>query len=418
MPEDATIPQALDRLMRADGGRLLASLIQYLRDFQLAEDSLQDAMESALVHWQRNGLPRVPAAWLMQTARRKAIDRLRRDANFHSKQAAYATLLEIERDADEPEAGQPIPDERLRLIFTCCHPALSKQASVGLTLKALGGLSTEDVAQAFLVSAETMAQRLVRAKHKIAKAGIAYEVPDKSAWAERLEAVLSVLYLIFNAGYTSSKQNYIRHDLCEEAVRLTRILRFLCPNEPEVEGLLALMLLHHARSGARLSEHAEMVPLDEQDRSKWNRAAIGEGLVLVEKALGRKRPGFYQLQAAIAALHGEATSAKTTDWAQIVLIYDALIRLRPNPVFQLNRIVAVSHARGPKTALEMLDQLEGALSTYQPFHAARADILRRCGDFEGARRAYAEAISLSRNATEQQFLQNRLNQIAPTNDGP
>lgn len=413
MPEDATISQALERLLREDGGRLLASLIQHLRDFQLAEDCLQDAMESALVHWTRNGLPRVPAAWLMQTARRQAIDRLRRDANFQSKQASYAYLLEMERNADEDEANQPIPDERLRLIFTCCHPALNNQSSVALTLRTLGGLSTEDVAQAFLVSKDTMAQRLVRAKHKIAKAGIPYAVPEKAEWSERLEAVLNVLYLIFNAGYTSSEHDYIRTDLCEEAVRLARLLLRLSPDEPEIEGLLALMLLHHSRSRARLGPGGEIVPLDEQDRSIWDGAAIKEGLALVEEALGRMQPGFYQLQAAISAVHASAADAASTDWAQIALIYDALIQLRPNPVFQLNRIVALSHVRGPKTALKMLGGLEGALGNYQPFHAARADLLRRSKNVEEARGAYALAISLSKNPTEKRFLQRWLEQTGP-----
>lgn len=408
MPEDAAISDVIERIMREDSGRLLACLIAYLRDFQLAEDSLQDALESALVHWQRNGLPKAPSAWLLKTARRKAIDRIRRAANFRSKQDEYAHLLELEGRADPAEDAEPIPDERLRLIFTCCHPALDKTTRVALTLRTLGGLTTTEIARAFVVSEDAMAQRLVRARHKIAKAGIPYEVPDADAWGERLDGVLTVIYLIFNAGYSASADSYIRVDLCDEAIRLVRIINGLRPKQAETEGLLALMLLHHSRAGARMGDEGEIISLEDQDRSLWIRQAIDEGVGLVNMALRRGRPGQYQLQAAISAIHAEARSFAATDWAEIVLIYAALEQMQPNPIFKLNRIVATSYTSGPELALGELRVLADNLGNYQPFHATHADILRRQGDVEGAARAYTEAIRLSDNAVEKQFLNVRL----------
>jgi RNA polymerase sigma-70 factor (ECF subfamily) len=414
MSTTASSPVAdeIERIARDDGGRLLSCLIAILRDFQLAEDSLQDAMESALVHWQRSGMPTSPSAWLMRTARRKAIDRIRRAANFRSKSAQLAALIALDEEpqpAAEDEA--PIADERLKLIFTCCHPALDHTTSVALTLRSICGLKTEEIARAYLVSADSMAQRLVRARHKIARAGIAYEVPGPDGWGVRLEAVLAVVYLIFNEGYAASSDRHLRVDLCDEAIRLCRILVALVPHEPEIEGLLALMLLHHSRAGTRLGTLGEIVTLEHQDRSQWNAQFIKEGAGLLVKALRRGRPGSYQLQAAIAAVHAEAESFARTDWQEIALIYDALIAVQPNPVFELNRIVALSYAEGPAAALNRLRIVEAALASYQPYHAVRADILARLGDVEKARQAFETAIQLSGTDEERNYLAGRRDEL-------
>lgn len=405
------VADEIDKVVRLDGGRLLSCLIANLRDFQLAEDSFQEALESALTHWSRNGVPRSPSAWLMRTARRKAIDRIRRAANFRSKSAEVAALIALDWAAAEPEEEEPIADERLKLIFTCCHPALDRRTSVALTLRSICGLRTEEVARAFVVSLDSMAQRLVRARHKIAKAGIAYEVPGPEGWNDRLEAVLAVIYLIFNEGYAASSEALLRVDLCEEAIRLCRILRGLCPKEPEAEGLLALMLLHHSRSCTRLGASGDLVPLESQDRTLWDLRLIAEGTALLETALRRRRPGPYQLQAAVAALHCEAPSFADTDWRQIVLLYRALIGMRPNPVFELNRIVALSYADGPGAALGALAAVADALDGYQPFHTVMADLLARTGRRDQAREAYDAAIRLSGTETERQFLAERLRRL-------
>lgn len=405
-PGDARIRQAVDTTVRSDGGRLLALLIRQLGDFQLAEDSLQDALASALVHWGRNGVPHKPAGWLMQVARRKAIDRLRRASNLQSKKDEYAALLELE--ATQPEIDESgVPDERLRLIFTCCHPALDEPTRIALTLRTLGGLTTEEIARAFVVKEQTMAQRLVRARRKIAKAGIPYEVPSAAQWPQRLDAVLTVVYLVFNEGYASSQADYIRTDLCDEAIRLAKILRALRSEEPEIEGLLALMLLHHARRSARLGADGAMVPLEEQDRSAWDRAAIDTGVELVETALKRGRPGPFQIQAAISAVHAEAPTASETDWAQIVLLYETLQKHRNNPVYELNRIAAIAYTRGAAAALSLLTPLEKTLGSYQPYHALRADLLRREGDSAAASEAYAAAIASAKNDADRLFLEKR-----------
>jgi RNA polymerase sigma-70 factor (ECF subfamily) len=406
-----SIADEIDKLVRRDGGRLLSSLIVNLRDFQLAEDSLQDALESALAHWARDGLPSSPSAWLMRTARRKAIDRIRRAANFRWKSGELAALIALDSEPVPIEGEGPIPDERLKLIFTCCHPALDRKTSVALTLRSICGLKTEEVARAFVGTPDSMAQRLVRARHKITKAGIAYEVPGPDGWAERLDSVLAVIYLTFNEGYAASSEQHVRIDLCEEAIRLGRILAALCPHEPEVEGLLALMLLHHSRSATRLGVLGEIISLEDQDRAQWNAALIGEGTALIEKALRRGRPGPYQLQAAIVAVHAEALSFAATDWRQIVLIYETLIAMQPNPVFELNRIVALSYADGPSVALERLAGVAMALGSYQPYHAVRADILARLGKHPEAREAYAMAIRLSGTEAEKQFLGARLERL-------
>jgi RNA polymerase sigma-70 factor (ECF subfamily) len=402
----------IDRLVRLDGGRLLSCLIANLRDFQLAQDSLQDALESALSHWGRNGLPRSPSAWLMRTAQRKAIDRIRRAANFRSKSAELAALIALDNQPFPATEEEPIPDERLKLIFTCCHPALERKTSVALTLRSICGLKTEEIARAFVVSVDSMAQRLVRARHKISKADIPYEVPGPEGWGERLDAVLAVVYLIFNEGYAASSQQHLRIDLCEEAIRLCRILTALRPHEPEIEGLLALMLLHHSRSGTRLGEGGEIVPLESQDRARWDGLLIAEGTSLLETALRRRRPGPYQLQAAIVALHAEAPSFAETDWRQIALIYDTLIAVQPNPVFELNRIVALSYVEGPAAAQARLAAIADALGAYQPYHAVRADILARLGNRELAREAYEAAIRLSGTDAERLFLTDRMDQLA------
>ena len=400
---------AIEQIVREEWGRLLAALIAILEDFQLAEDSLQDALESAMTHWERNGTPRSPRGWLLQTARRKAIDRLRRDANFKSKQAEYAVLLELDADAVSNEEAPDIPDERLRLIFTCCHPSLEEKTKVALTLRTLGGLTTREIARAFLDREEAMAQRLVRAKQKIKRAGIPYAVPDAEAWPERLNTVLGVVYLIFNEGYAATTGDaQIRADLCEEAIHLARVLLTLKPGEAEIQGLLALMLLHHARREARADGANKLISLEEQNRQGWDQAMIREGTGLVESALSQGVVGPYQLQAAISAVHAEALSHGQTNWPEIVLLYEELYRLQPNPVVRLNQAVALSFAETPDAALARLEPLCEALDNYQPFHAARADLLRRAGMTMAARTAYKQAISLSANNRERAFLESRL----------
>ena len=407
----------IDRIIRADGGRLLSCLVIILRDFQLAEDSLQDALESAIVHWGRSGVPSSPSAWLMRTARRKAIDRIRRVINFRSKAKELEALIALDA-ADEPEAPAAIPDERLKLIFTCCHPALERSVSVALTLRSICGLTTDEIARAHLVTPDAMAQRLVRARHKIAKAGIGYEIPGPEGFTARLDAVLEVIYLIFNEGYAASSGRYLRTDLCDEAIRLARLLDQLMPGEPEAEGLLALVLLHHSRSRARLTPDGALIALEQQDRSAWNHPLIEEGTTLVTTALGRGRPGPYQLQAAIAALHAEAESFATTDWPQLVLLYDELLRRRPNPVFALNRLVALSYTCGPADALAQLLPLVAELERYQPYHAVRADLHARLGQTAEATRHYDEAIALSASQAEQHYLRHRRALLKAPSPGP
>ena len=392
-------------LMRADRGRLLAGLIRSLGDFQLAEDSLQDALEAALVHWRRSGLPASPQGWLMRVARRKAIDRIRRDARLAAKRAEIAVLADEEAAlAERPE----IPDERLRLMFTCCHPALAEKSRVALTLRLIGGLSTAEVARAFLDKPGAMAARLTRAKAKIAAAGIAYEVPEGPALEPRLASVLGVIYLIYNEGYAASAgAGQIRVDLCEEALYLARMLVALSSGVAEAEGLLALILLSHARRRAREVAGA-YVPLADQARSLWDRAQIDEGVALLERALGRGQVGPYQLQAAISALH---CAAGETDWPQIAALYQLLAKMQPGPVVELNLEVARAHITGPEAALTALAPLAEALADYQPFHAARADLLARAGRVDAALRAYGRAHALSQVESERAFLRARQEQL-------
>ncbi|NLS05676.1 RNA polymerase sigma factor [Rhizobium sp. P32RR-XVIII] len=408
----APVAVAIDRIARQDGGRLLSSLVGSFRDFQLAEDSLQDALESALVHWHRNGLPASPNAWLMQVARRKAIDRLRRSANFQAKSAEITHLIELENTSPVADEPDPIGDERLKLIFACCHPALDRKTCVALTLRSVCGLKTEEIADAFLDRHEAMAQRLVRARDKIAKAGIAYEVPGADDWAARLESVLAVVYLIFNEGYASGGDSHIRADLCDEAIRLGRLLTMLRPGEPEIEGLLSLMLLHHARRAARIGDGGEVLTLETQDRSLWDREGIAEGVALIEGALKRGRPGPYQLQAAIIAVHAEAPNFAGTDWQEIAWLYAELARTADNPVYELNRIVALSYVEGPASALACLKPIAMALVEYQPFYAVQADLLARAGQLDQARLAYVRAIELSQSDAEKLFLSQRLEALA------
>jgi len=399
----------IEQLVRQQWGKLLATLIAQLGDFQLAEDSLQDGLESALEHWQRNGIPRSSAAWLLQTARRKAIDRLRRQANFKSKQVEYQALLELDRHDACNEAAQDIPDERLALIFTCCHPALDEKSRTALTLHTLGGLSTRDIASAFLDSENAMAQRLVRAKRKIKNAAIPFHVPDPAQWDERLNTVLGVLYLIFNEGYFSSRgESQIRVDLSGEAIRLARILHKLRPQEPETDGLLALLLLHDARRPARFNNNGEMIALQDQDRALWHRDQIDEGLKLLDRALAKKQPGPYQIQAAISALHAQANDHSSTNWHEIVLLYDQLYQRQPTPVIRLNQCVALSFACSAQKALQHLVKLEPALKSYQPFFATKADLLARIGDSKNAEVAYLKAIDLSQEPQTRMFLERRL----------
>lgn len=406
-----------------EAGRVIAALYASIRDLELVEDALQDALVLAMEHWPVDGVPPNPGAWITLAARRKAIDRLRREQTLNRKKASLKMLMELEQEDNTMQSGE-IPDERLKLIFTCCHPALSKEAQVALTLHTLGGLTTPEIASAFLVALPTMAQRLVRAKRKIRDASIPYQVPPADAITERIDAVLSVLYLIFNAGYTApGGDELIRHGLCAEAIRLTRILADLLAKETalaedaEVLGLLALMLLHDARRGARVDARGELIVLEEQDRTLWDRREIEEGVAILEQALAMQSPGPYQVQAAIGALHAQAARPEETDWEQIVALYDLLYEMTPSPVVELNRAVAVAMADGIESGLILLERLAeaGELDDYYLFHAARADLLRRAGRLEQARVAYARALELCQNNTERSFLRRRLAEIERQN---
>lgn len=408
---EQSVDTYLAGVFHEDAGRVLSALIAQLRDFDLAEDALQDAVSAALTAWRRDGLPVNGAAWLLTAARRKAIDRLRRNAVRDAPRNVQAIVDELEQSVAEPEADQEIPDERLRLIFTCCNPALNQAAQVALTLRALCGLSTREIARAFLVPEATMAQRLVRAKGKISKAGIPYQVPEAPHLAARLQAVLATVYLIFNEGYAATDgDSPIRADLCEEAIRLGRLLVRLTP-QAEAGGLLALMLLHDSRRIARHSADGEMIALDAQDRGQWDKARIDEGTRLLRASLGRNRPGPYQVQAAISALHAEAATFAETDWPQIAGLYAALEQMTPSPVVTLNRAVAVSHCGSVEEALQILDSVAEVLAGYQPLLAARADFLRRLGRDTAAQTAYRAALELTTNAAERGFLEKRLDTL-------
>ena len=407
------VSAAIARAFREERAIVLATLIRQAGDFQLAEDAVQDAFEAAVTVWRRDGIPANPGAWITTAARRRAIDRLRRNRSVRDRAERLAELSRLDTEHEEPsmEDESTIVDDRLRLIFTCCHPALEMPARVALTLRALGGMTTGEIARAFLVAEPTMGKRIVRAKRKIADAHIPYRVPADEELPDRLRGVLRVVYLIFNEGYAAAEgDRLVREELCNEAIRLGELLCRLMPDDAEVWGLSALMLLHDARRAARVDPSGRWVGLDEQDRSLWDQDRIREGLAKLDRAVRLRRPGEYQLQAAITALQIQAPSAEATDWEQIAELYGALGRLNPSPVVELNRAVAVGMAAGPAAGLALLEPLlaDPALERYQPLHAAHAELLSRAGDAEGAARAYERAIALSANDVERAELERRL----------
>ena len=413
----------IESTFREEHGRLLAALIGRLGDFTLAEDALQDALVNALERWEIDGVPRNPGAWLMTVAKRRAIDRLRRVA-LQQRQAVTANAVDPLDSQDEPEMDDTIPDDRLKLMFTCCHPALALEAQVAPTLHTLCGLSTQEVARAFLVPEPTMAQRLARARNKIHDAGIPYRLPPADLLPQRLEALLAVIYLIFNEGYVatigianrgsaSRSDTLTRRELCAEAIRLCRVLVALLPaaQSAEARGLLALMLLHDSRRAARLDAASEIVLLENQDRTRWDQARIHEGIALLDEALALHDPGPYQAQSASSALHAEARTAEETDWAQIAALYATLAQMNPSVVVEVNRAVAVAMAQGPAAGLQMLLRLDGQAHDFYPYHAACADLLRRTNQREAAAEAYARALALCGNPAERAYLQRRLEQM-------
>ena len=415
--------ETLESVFREEYGRIIATLIRLSGSFDQAEESLQEALAAAVTAWEKNGTPKNPGAWLTTVAHRKLLDAWRKEKTKTDKQPELLYELERLQTGDKSRETAPFeetagyPDDRLRLIFTCCHPSLSVEAQVALTLRTLGGLTTTEIARAFLLPEPTLAQRLVRAKNKIRIAQIPYQVPSLEVLPERLESVQAVVYLIFNEGYSAtSGDNLIRTDLCAESIRLGRLLDELLPDEPENLGLLALMLLHDSRGHARINRQDELVTLEEQDRSLWDRQEIGEGLQLVEKAARLRRTGPYQIQAAIAAVHARARTTPETDWSQIVGLYRELMRINPSPVIALNLAAAVAMNEGWEKGLRLVDNAgaSGKLEHYYLFHAARADLLRRLDRLTEATAAYSRALDLTSNRVEQQYLRRRLHEISKT----
>jgi RNA polymerase sigma-70 factor (ECF subfamily) len=404
-----TAAEQVEKIFREEHGRVLAALISRFGDFDLAEDALQDALVDALESWETDGIPKNPGAWLTTVARRRAIDRMRRATSLERSLVS----LDPPVSQDEPEMDDAqIPDDRLKLMFTCCHPSLALEAQVALTLHTLGGLRTPEIARAFLVPEPTMAQRLARARAKIRNAGVPYRVPPIDLLPERLDALLAVIYLIFNEGYSATGGDEpIRKELCEEAIRLGRVLVALMPKNAETLGLLALMLLHDSRREARLDQAGQLILLAEQDRSRWDKSKIKEGIGVLDEALALNNPGPYQVQAAISALHAEAPTAEATDWGQIAALYKTLAKMTPSLVVEVNRAVAVAMAWGAQAGLQMLLRLDSQADGYYPYHAARADLLRRTRQREAAAEAYARALTLCGNRAERAYLQRRLDEM-------